>query len=289
MADTRLLVRMSGRACTSTRYKRCQLGKVAGRVSGRQVLLLANVLIRVTITETRLFRHFQKLPFRVDPASPSRRQYEPHALEGTGCNAPRDKIHYKGEEASFQHLSDTVQEGSMKTRQFQVVCTLFLMIALAVVITAVSKPLAAQAPLRGVIRTLLNGDECMQPVNGSTVAGAAIVLEPCSGHDEPAQLWTIVPYKGIYVHYVNQLSGMCLDARGGAQNQTPVQQWPCNSISNEYWVYNPVRTGSSPVYINSGVAGSYPNFCLDVPGAQATSGAALQIYKCNFSAAQEWF
>ena len=97
---------------------------------------------------------------------------------------------------------------------------------------------------------------------------------------------------------MNQLSGMCLDARGGAKNHTPVQQWPCNSISNEYWVYSPVNadpaaTSSSPVFIYSGVAGSYGqsggNFCLDVPGGHATSGAALQIYKCNFTASQEWF
>ena len=75
----------------------------------------------------------------------------------------------------------------MKTRQFQVVCTSFLVMVLAVAITALPRPLAAQAPLSGTIRPLLNGGECMQPVNGSTVAGAAIVLGPCSGHNEPAQ------------------------------------------------------------------------------------------------------
>jgi hypothetical protein len=183
--------------------------------------------------------------------------------------------------------------GSMKSRYFQVGCTSVFVMALAIVITGLPKPLAAQAPLHGVIMTQLKSNQCIQPVNGSTVAGAAIVLEPCSGHSEPAQEWTIVRYKGIYYHYVNQLSGMCLDARGGAQNHTPVQQWPCNSISNEYWVYTEVIPGNNaPVYINSGVAGSFHttggNFCLDVPGGQDTPGAALQIYKCNSTASQKW-
>ena len=181
----------------------------------------------------------------------------------------------------------------MKIRRFQIVYVVFLATTLAVAVM-VPKPVAAQPPLKGVIRTALNPSKCMQPINGSMSPGAAIVLEPCSGHDEPAQVWTIVPCTGSYVHYVNQLSGMCLDARGGAQNNTPIQQWPCNSITNEYWVYKGVKAGSSFVYIYSGVAGSYSksgtgNFCLDVPGGQATDGAALQIYKCNSTLSQQWF
>jgi len=113
--------------------------------------------------------------------------------------------------------------------------------------------------------------------------------EPSVNSGDPAQLWTVVPVQSPYVHYVNQLSGMCLDAAGGAQNHTPVQQWPCNSGSNQNWVYSPVSSvNKSPVFVYSGIWNSYPKFCLDVPGGQATSGLALQIYLCNGTGAQQW-
>jgi hypothetical protein len=181
------------------------------------------------------------------------------------------------------------REGSMKVRKFQIVFTLALAAALAVAIMAVSGPLPAQAQdLNGTITNQLTR-MCMQPVDGSTLAGAAIVQKPCNSDAGAAQLWTIVPVKSGYFHYVNQLSGMCLDARGGAKNGTPVQQWPCNGISNELWVYSPVNAAhKSPVYVYSGVAGAH-KFCLDVPGGQKVSGLALQIYGYNGSAAQQWF
>jgi hypothetical protein len=221
----------------------------------------------------------------------------------TGPNSKRwrDRIHYMAKTPSGALLkivsklawgTAPERKGSMKVRQYQIVFTLALATALILAIIAVSRPLAAQAPnLNGTITNQLT-HECLQPLDESTVAGAAIVQKPCSSSAGAAQLWTIVAVKSPYFHYVNQLSGMCLDARGGAQNHTPVQQWPCDSISNEYWVYSPVSPGStSPVFVYSGVAGSYPKskFCLDVPGGQATSGLPLQIYGCNGSEAQQWF
>jgi len=50
-------------------------------------------------------------------------------------------------------------------------------------------------------------------------AGAAIVLASCNESD--AQQWKRVAVPGNYVHYVNKLSGMCLDARGTAVNGIP--------------------------------------------------------------------
>ena len=81
---------------------------------------------------------------------------------------------------------------------------------------------------------------------------------------------------------------MCMDARGGAQNHTAVQQWPCNTITNEFWLYSPLP-GKTVVFLYSGVAGSSRKFCLDVPGAQTTAGLALQIYACNGSVAQQYY
>jgi Ricin-type beta-trefoil lectin domain len=161
----------------------------------------------------------------------------------------------------------------MKIRLFSMLFTL----ALAMVLP---RPLVAQ-----VYETISNklSDKCLEPV--STVAGAAILIQPCS--NLPIQQWTEVNVKSPYVHYMNQFTKMCLDARGGAQNHTPVQLWPCDQISNEYWVPNKTYNVNSPV-LTSGVANSYPKFCLDLPSGLTNAGITLQIYECNGTPAQQW-
>jgi hypothetical protein len=128
-------------------------------------------------------------------------------------------------------------------------------------------------------------DKCLQPVNESSAQGAPIVQQPCNTH--PAQQWTVVHVGGNVVHYVNQLSGMCLDAHGGAANYTPVQQWTCNKISNENWEPGPdIDDTIPPLY--SRISGG-KSFCLDIPGGQTTASLAMQIYRCNDSLAQDWW
>jgi hypothetical protein len=141
----------------------------------------------------------------------------------------------------------------------------------------------------GVMRSVATG-LCIQPTNGSASAGTPIVQEKCSGDNEPAQVWTLVNLTGRYSFYVNQLSGLCLDAIGNGtpKNHDVIVQWPCSQISNESWAYNHVASGIGGAVV-SGKANSYPKFCLDVPGGQATPGLALQIYQCNQSAAQQWY
>jgi hypothetical protein len=128
-------------------------------------------------------------------------------------------------------------------------------------------------------------DQCLQPVNGSTDRGAAIVQEPCNGG--AAQQWTMDPVSGNISHYVNGLSGLCLDARGGAVNGTPVQQWTCSGISNENWEPGE-DTGDIIPPLISRVSGT-SSHCLDMPGAQKVVGLSMQIYRCNGTVAQEWF
>jgi hypothetical protein len=66
--------------------------------------------------------------------------------------------------------------------------------------------------------TTFFSNQCLQPIN-DTGQGAAIVQEPCNGG--AAQQWTEVSVGSNVFHYVNVLSGLCLDARGGAVNGTP--------------------------------------------------------------------
>jgi hypothetical protein len=134
------------------------------------------------------------------------------------------------------------------------------------------------------IMSQLSG-QCLQPENGLTDRGVAIVQEPCNR--QPAQGWRAVRVGDNIFHYVNFLSGLCLDARGGAVNRTPVQQWPCNIITNENWEpKGDVGSQDFPPSI-SRVSGTHSH-CLDVPGGNSTAGLAMQIYRCNGTLAQIW-
>jgi hypothetical protein len=148
---------------------------------------------------------------------------------------------------------------------------------------AVSESLIAQNNT-GDISSFL-GNNCLQPVNESTAQGAAIVQMPCN--HRPAQQWKAIPVSGRVFHFVNSLSGLCLDARGKAANHTPVQQWTCNKITNENWESPEVSSDDVPPLI-SRVSGTR-SYCLDVPGGQRSAGLAIQIYSCNGTVAQLWF
>jgi hypothetical protein len=145
-------------------------------------------------------------------------------------------------------------------------------------------PLVATPAAAGELYSFWS-NQCLQPVDGSTEQGAAIVQEPCNGG--AAQQWTAVRVSGNHFHYVNLLSGFCLDARGRAVNRTPVQQWTCNNISNENWDPGEDIGDVIPPLI-SRVSGTRSH-CLDMPGGQRIAGLAMQIYRCNGTAAQEWW
>jgi hypothetical protein len=130
------------------------------------------------------------------------------------------------------------------------------------------------------ISSVLDG-LCLQPNQKSMQAGAAIVQQTCTGSPEQIWFWTLP--NGI-THLMNGLSGLCLDARGSADNKTPVQQWPCDQISNENW--EAVGTSNKET-LKSRVSGT-SNYCLDIPGGNTTPGISTQIYSCNNSASQTW-
>lgn len=125
---------------------------------------------------------------------------------------------------------------------------------------------------------------CLQPADPAGGAGTAIVQQPCTGSQ--AQHWAPLTISGTSYRFLNQASGLCMDVAGGAASGTPVDQWPCNSISNERWSWpHSFPDGFWPV--KSQVAGS-SSYCLDVPGASAQAGLGVQIYRCNNTAAQAW-
>jgi hypothetical protein len=161
-------------------------------------------------------------------------------------------------------------------------CRVSSITAFIIAVVVCAAPAAASGP--NVLYNFLS-NQCLQPINGSTSQGATIVQEPCNG--SPAQNWTQVSVGNNIFHFVNVLSGLCLDARGSARNRTQVQQWTCNSISNENWQPSDDDSNDDIPPMFSRVSGT-SSYCLDIPGGQNTVGLAMQIYSCNGTAAQGW-
>jgi hypothetical protein len=125
---------------------------------------------------------------------------------------------------------------------------------------------------------------CLQPADPAGGAGTAIVQQTCA--NIPAQSWAPINIGGSSYQFLNEATGMCMDARGGAANHTPIDQWPCNTISNERWSWpHSFPDGMWP--LRSQVAGS-SGYCLDVPGASQQAGLGVQLYVCNGTVAQAW-
>jgi hypothetical protein len=135
----------------------------------------------------------------------------------------------------------------------------------------------------GPIKNVGNG-KCLQPAGGSTAEFAAIVQMPCT--NSIAQGWQYVRVGTNHYRFINQLSGYCFDGFDGAFNGARLLQGTCVPISNEEW-----NTGAAlpnVVTLMSRVGFRDTNYCIDVPGAQATDGLAMQLYRCNGTLAQRW-
>jgi hypothetical protein len=122
---------------------------------------------------------------------------------------------------------------------------------------------------------------CLQPINNSTSPGDAMVLQPCDPKNT-AQVWIQTASSSGKVHFINFNSKLCLDARGSAATGTPIQQWTCDSITNEnWWSGNNLSSGQ----ILSAVSGT-SKFCLVPAGAQ--NGATTLLSPCTSTQIQIW-
>ena len=164
-----------------------------------------------------------------------------------------------------------------------------IVIALAAAIAAGSSLAVAPPSLADNSIVQLQSHEsvkCLQPVDGS--AGAAIVQETCNG--SVSQQWTQEPSTASggtdssSLHFVNRSSQLCLDARGGATNGTPIEQWTCNWISNENWAFA-VGNNTSNEELVSRVSGTWSH-CVSTPGTG--NDAAMLLYSCNGSPSELW-
>jgi Ricin-type beta-trefoil lectin domain-like len=162
----------------------------------------------------------------------------------------------------------------------------FHVAASLIAVASFAKPAAADQPF---IFFNSHTNMCLEPLGQSKARGVAVVQEPCTIPTPPteAQEWVSVPNGSAGFHFENALSGLCLDARGKAEDRTPVQQWTCDQISNENWELPTGPQGQSVGPVHSRVSGS-DGFCLDIPGGQQTAGLGMQIFRCNGTLSQAW-
>jgi hypothetical protein len=148
----------------------------------------------------------------------------------------------------------------------------------------VSSPVSADndGPIKNIGNHL-----CLQPE--SRFQGAPILQVECSVERNLDQEWTFFCWDGCSrIHVVNAGSGLCLSARAGAKNGTPVELWTCNQISNEKWDNGPTGINIAPPFELRSRVSNTTSHCLDVPGAADTVGLAMQLWTCNGTVAQLW-
>jgi len=162
-------------------------------------------------------------------------------------------------------------------KQFRWVASLSLTLASAIVIFTVAAPVKAEDPIVKLVST--TSGKCLQPINQSHNRGDAIVQKVCNG--SAAQQWTVHIVSATKVHLINRDSGLCMDARGKGVDGTPIQQWPCNQISNEDWGF-----GITNNTLSSAVSDSPWTHCIATPGTQ--DGLPMELRQCDGDPSQVW-
>jgi hypothetical protein len=147
--------------------------------------------------------------------------------------------------------------------------------------------LATPASAAGVFNPIKNVGNglCLQPANSSAAVGEAIVQMPCIP-GSLAQGWQAQRVTGTRYKFINQFSGLCMNAFGPTVNGTPVLQIECVTVSNEEW-----NTGAllpNVVQIQSRAGNRDSGFCIDVPEGTGVPAVAMQIFGCNGTLAQRW-
>ncbi len=176
---------------------------------------------------------------------------------------------------SGKHFLNELVQRPATGRNHRLVTTITVAAALMMI---ASYPAKAQ---NSFINLVYASNKCLQPINNSTTPGDEMVLQTCDPQNT-AQVWITSASSGK-VHFINYNSKLCLDARGGAATGTPIQQWTCDSITNENW-WGPGNLSGQLVSAISGTS----KYCLIPLGAQ--DGAKLQLIACanSFYTALLW-
>lgn len=120
--------------------------------------------------------------------------------------------------------------------------------------------------------------KCLQPFKGLADGEEPIVQETCNG--SVAQQWTVHDISLTDVHLINRASKLCMEANGPAVNGTPIDQWPCNWISNENWSFG---IGNNLLV---SLVSKTASHCVATPGSQ--DGLEMQLRFCDGNISQLW-
>jgi hypothetical protein len=131
----------------------------------------------------------------------------------------------------------------------------------------------SQAHVSGGDQIQSNGSgKCLQPANGSP--GAAIVQETCNGTVSQQSPQGISRYNYNDNWFASSSSGLSLDARGGDNDGTPIEQWTCDKFSNELWTFD---AGSIPTKDQlASNASHHLDKCISTPGP--LNGEPMMLY-----------
>ncbi|MGH3624283.1 MAG: RICIN domain-containing protein [Sciscionella sp.] len=142
-------------------------------------------------------------------------------------------------------------------------------------------------PFAGVFNSIRNvgnnGSKCLQPE--FPVVNAKVVQEPCDASN-PAQGWQSLQVGTNHYRFINQGSGLCLNAFTAAANGSPMGLSACRNVSNEE--FNTHTSLPDVVSLESRIGFRNTGFCIDVPGGRADNGLQMQLFRCNGSLAQRW-
>ncbi|MGW1766494.1 RICIN domain-containing protein [Streptomyces sp. NPDC002073] len=83
-----------------------------------------------------------------------------------------------------------------------------------------------------------------------------------------------------------KIGGLCLDAQsGGTYDGAPVQLYPCNGTTAQYWYEEMYNGGlNTKIHLINKASGR----CLDIPSNNARNSQELQVWTCNKSDAQRF-
>lgn len=139
--------------------------------------------------------------------------------------------------------------------------------------------------VKGLIRSFLNPDVCLDVYRASSNNGTNVQVYDCHGGN--AQQWRLTEN--------NQLQSRvgpnrCLDAmQGGPNNGSNVMIWSCYSTNNQRWTFN--QQAAIPALQAAGklrsAAGN--NLCLDVSAAGVADGTNVQSWTCTDVGQQDWY
>ncbi len=117
----------------------------------------------------------------------------------------------------------------------------------------------------------VNSGLMLQALNGATVNGTPIVIDPASGLDNDK--WALIPTDSGYYRITNKKSQSVMAVNGASLSVgAAIVEWTFGSSKNDQWM--PMSAGNGSYYFINRLSG----LCLDVPNGLAGAVLDQRIY-----------